>query len=130
MYNSLRISFLFSEYQSDTDVLSQMPEILSQHSGALVDINKIEVNSTDVRLREKEYDSTKDEDFDDKNEKEHLNYGHVDDTQSKYAPKFKHPLKLYNMEMKPAGSSVRFKCAAEGKLLNLHYLNGNKKNNG
>ncbi|XP_050354715.1 fibroblast growth factor receptor homolog 1-like isoform X2 [Nymphalis io] len=100
------------EYQSDVDVLRPMPEILAQHSAPLVDNNTIDDNTTDQR--HKEYDNTKDDDLDDKNEKDHLNYGHVDDTKSKYAPKFKHPSKMYNMEMKPAGSSIRFKCAAEG----------------
>ncbi|XP_047537588.1 fibroblast growth factor receptor homolog 1-like isoform X1 [Vanessa atalanta] len=100
------------EYQSDVDVLRPMPEILAQHSAPLVDNNTIDDNTTDQR--HKEYDNTKDDDLDDKNEKEHLNYGHVDDTKSKYAPKFKHPSKMFHMEMKPAGSSIRFKCAAEG----------------
>lgn len=90
-----------------------MPEILSQHSAPLVENNTIEENGTEQKLRYKEYDN-KDDDLDEKNEKEHLNYGHVDDTKSKYAPKFKHPSKLFKMEMKPAGSSVRFKCASEG----------------
>lgn len=103
--------FLFSEYQSDVDVQKQTSDILSQQ----VDVNKIEVNATDPRIRDKEYDSTRDEDFDENNEKEHFNYGHVDNSQSKYAPKFKHPLKVYNMETKPAGTSVRFRCNAEGK---------------
>ncbi|CAG9567879.1 unnamed protein product [Danaus chrysippus] len=101
------------EYQSDVDVLRAMPEILAQHSASLVDNNTIEDNTTDPRNKYKEYDN-KDDDLDDRNEREHLNYGHVDDTKSKYAPKFKHPSKMFNMEMKPAGSSIRFKCAAEG----------------
>lgn len=94
-----------------------MPEILSQVGAPVVDNNTIEENTTDPR--HKEYDVTKDDDIDDKNEKEHINYGHEDVTKSKYAPKFKHPTKLFKMEMKPAGSSIRFKCAAEGKK-NLH----------
>ncbi|XP_045779071.1 fibroblast growth factor receptor homolog 1-like isoform X2 [Maniola jurtina] len=115
------------EYQSDVDVLRPMPEILSQHSASLVDNNTIEENATDPRLKYKEYDVTKDDDIDDKNEKEHLNYGHVDVTKSKYAPKFKHPTKLFKMEMKPAGSSIRLKCAAEGNPMpNITWY----KNNG
>ncbi|XP_023936187.2 fibroblast growth factor receptor homolog 1 isoform X2 [Bicyclus anynana] len=115
------------EYQSDVDVLKPMPEILSQHSAPLVENNTIEENATDPRLKYKEYDVAKDDDIDDKNEKEHLNYGHVDVTKSKYAPKFKHPTKLFKMEMKPAGSSIRFKCAAEGNPMpNITWY----KNNG
>lgn len=93
-----------------------MPEILSQHSAPLVDNNTIEENATDQKLKYKEYDN-KDDDLDEKNEKEHLNYGHVDDTKSKYAPKFRHPSKMFKMEMKPAGSSIRFKCPSEGNCL-------------
>ncbi|XP_050674066.1 fibroblast growth factor receptor homolog 1-like isoform X2 [Leptidea sinapis] len=108
------------EYQAD-DVHQLMPEILSQHAAQLVDNNTIEENSTDPK-----YD-IKDDDPDERSEKDHLNYGHVDDTKSKYAPKFKHPLKMFNMEMKPAGSSIRFKCAAEGNPMpNITWY----KNNG
>lgn len=88
-----------------------MPEILAQHSALLVDNNTIDEH--------KEYD-VKDDDSDDRNEKEHLNYGHVDDTKSKYAPKFKHQSKMFHMEMKPAGSTIRLKCAAEGVLTALY----------
>lgn len=61
----------------------------------------------------KEYDN-KDEDPEDKIEKDHPNYGHVDNTKTKFAPRFKHPTKMFNMDMKPAGSSIRLRCAAEG----------------
>ncbi|XP_047508210.1 fibroblast growth factor receptor homolog 1-like isoform X2 [Pieris napi] len=105
------------EYQSD-DVQRPMPEILSQHSAQLVENNTIDETH-------KEYDA-KDDDPDERNEKEHLNYGHVDNTKSKYEPRFKHPLKMYNMEMKPAGSSIRFKCAAEGNPMpNITWYKNN-----
>ncbi|CAH0732009.1 unnamed protein product, partial [Brenthis ino] len=114
------------EYQSDVDVLRPMPEILSQHSAPLVDNNTIEENANDQKLKYKEYDN-KDDDLDEKNEKEHLNYGHVDDTKSKYEPKFRHPSKMFKMEMKPAGSSIRFKCPSEGNPMpNITWY----KNNG
>ncbi|CAK1593714.1 unnamed protein product [Parnassius mnemosyne] len=108
------------EYQSDIDVQRPMPEILSQHQAApILENNTIEDKiATDVKrltksMKYREYD-IKDEDIDDKSEKEHPNYGHVDDTKTKYAPKFKHPSKMFNMDMKPAGSSIRLKCAADG----------------
>ncbi|XP_013166263.1 PREDICTED: fibroblast growth factor receptor homolog 1-like isoform X2 [Papilio xuthus] len=107
------------EYQSDIDMQRPMPEILAQHEAAtLVENNTLEEKSTDVKrltksLKYREYDN-KDEDIDDKSEREHPNYGHVDDTKTKYAPKFKHPSKMFNMDMKPAGSSIRLKCAADG----------------
>ncbi|CAH2095151.1 unnamed protein product [Euphydryas editha] len=112
------------EYQSDVDVLRPMPEILSQHSARLLENNTIDDNSTDHK--HKVYDTAKDDDLEEKNEKEHLNYGHVDNTKSKYAPKFKHPSKLFYMEMKPAGSSIRFKCAAEGNPIpNITWYKNN-----
>ncbi|XP_045504360.1 fibroblast growth factor receptor homolog 1 isoform X2 [Colias croceus] len=105
------------EYQAD-DSQRPMPEILAQHSAQLVD------NNTIVETH-REYD-VKDDDLDERNEKEHLNYGHVDNTKSKYSPKFKHPLKMFNMEMKPAGSSIRFKCAAEGNPMpNITWYKNN-----
>lgn len=107
------------EYQADVDVDKPMPEILSQHQAvSLHENNKFEENTTEIKrlartMKLKEID-TKDEDPDDKSEKDHPVYGHVDETKKKYPPKFKHPSKMYTMEMKPAGSSVRFKCPAEG----------------
>lgn len=115
-----RIFLLTAEYQSDIDVQRPMPEILSQHQAPLLENNTIEEKITaDVKrmtksMKYREYD-IKDEDIDDKSEREHPNYGHVDDTKTKYAPKFKHPSKMFNMDMKPAGSSIRLKCAADGK---------------
>ncbi|CAH2054795.1 unnamed protein product, partial [Iphiclides podalirius] len=107
------------EYQSDVDVQRPMPEILSQHQAPLLENNTIEEKATaDAKrltksMKYREYD-IRDEDIDDKSEREHPNYGHVDDTKTKYAPKFKHPSKMFNMDMKPAGSSIRLKCAADG----------------
>lgn len=100
-----------------------MPEILAQHEASLEN-NTLEEKPTDVKrltksLKYREYDN-KDEDVDDKSEREHPNYGHVDDTKTKYAPKFKHPSKMFNMDMKPAGSSIRLKCAADGKKHKFH----------
>lgn len=66
------------------------------------------------KSRLKDLDDFKDDDIDDKSEKEHLNYGHLDDALTESAPVFKHPLKLYKMDMKPAGNSARLRCAAEG----------------
>ncbi|XP_072933548.1 fibroblast growth factor receptor homolog 1-like isoform X2 [Epargyreus clarus] len=107
------------KYQMDVDVSKSVQEPLPQRQvSPLVDNNRIEENFTDVKLfarnnTYKEYD-IKDEDPDDKNEKEHQNYGHVDNTTTKFPPKFKHPLKMFNMEMKPAGGSIRFRCAVDG----------------
>lgn len=96
-----------------------MPEILSQHSSSLVDNNTIdEANSSETRNSDKGY---RDEDTDDKNEKDHPSYGHVDNSIKKFAPRFKHPSRMYAMEMKPAGNSIRLKCAAEGKYGNTFF---------
>ncbi|XP_041982711.1 fibroblast growth factor receptor homolog 1-like isoform X2 [Aricia agestis] len=97
--------------QVDKNILKRPPpESLAQL--AAFDNNKLEDNATDIK-RYKENEA-KDDDLDEKNDKEHLNYGHVDNTQSKYAPRFKHPSKMYQMEIKPAGSTIRLKCASEG----------------
>ncbi|CAG9793599.1 unnamed protein product [Diatraea saccharalis] len=105
------------EYQSDIDVDRPMPEILSQHQALVLDNNNTidETNTTAIiENRNYKYDSTKDEDPDDRNEKDHPTYGHVDSNIKKFPPRFKHPSKLYINEMKPAGSYIRFKCAFEG----------------
>nr|BAE94422.1 fibroblast growth factor receptor [Spodoptera frugiperda] len=54
------------------------------------------------------------EDDDEKAEKDHPGYGHIDEKQDYFPPRFKHPTKLYYMDMKPAGNSIRMRCAAEG----------------
>lgn len=111
----------FPGYQADIDIDRPLPEILSQHQVAsLVENNTIEEPEKRVpkNVKLKEYD-TKDEDPEDKIEKEHPNYGHVDNTKTKFAPKFKHPTKMFSMDMKPAGSSIRLRCAAEGDNLNI-----------
>lgn len=114
---------MIAGYQADADIDRPLPEILSQHQAAtLIENNTIEENDTAKRfpknVKFKEYDA-KEEDPDDKSEKDHPNYGHVDNTKTKIPPKFKHPTKMFNMEMKPAGSSIRLRCAAEG---NKHFI--------
>lgn len=87
-----------------------LPEILSQiKSGTLVDNNSLDENITDINRR-----LSKDDDAEEKAEKDHPNYGHIDEKQEYFSPKFKHPTKLYKMDMKPAGNSIRLRCAAEG----------------
>ena len=89
-----------------------LPETLSQiKTAALVANNTLEENVTDT----KRY--VKDEDTDEKGEKDerdHPNYGHVDEKQEYFPPRFKHPTKMFKMDMKPAGNSIRLRCAAEG----------------
>ncbi|KAL4717263.1 hypothetical protein ACJJTC_017150 [Scirpophaga incertulas] len=106
------------EYQSDIDVDRPLPEILSQHQALIVDNNTIE-DAKNVTIEPRsvsksiKYDA-KDDDLEDRSEKDHPGYGHVDSTMKKFPPRFKHPLKMYGIEMKPAGSSIRLKCAFEG----------------
>ncbi|XP_049693500.1 fibroblast growth factor receptor homolog 1 isoform X2 [Helicoverpa armigera] len=99
------------DYQADMGVRA-LPETLSQiKSAALVENNTLDDNITDSKR------FIKDEDLDEKgekDEKEHPNYGHVDEKQEYFPPRFKHPTKLYKMDMKPAGNSIRLRCAAEG----------------
>ncbi|KAJ8709066.1 hypothetical protein PYW07_008892 [Mythimna separata] len=100
-------------YQADIPISDRaLPETLSQiKSAALVENNTLEENVTDAKR------FIKDEDPDEKgekDEKDHPNYGHVDEKQEYFPPRFKHPTKMYKMDMKPAGNSIRLRCAAEG----------------
>ncbi|KAL0803348.1 hypothetical protein ABMA28_017411 [Loxostege sticticalis] len=97
------------EYQADMDVDRPLPEILAQHS-ALVASNDETNASAEVRPD----NGYRDEDTDERYEKDHPSYGHVDNSIKKYPPRFKHPSRMYALEMKPAGSLIRLKCAAEG----------------
>lgn len=99
------------------EVQTTRPESFSQYKAAALMKNMTSIeNVTDMRKMTKSLrEIERDEDPDDKNEKDHTNYGHVDDTKKKFPPRFKHPSKLFNMDMKPAGSSIRLRCAAEGK---------------
>lgn len=114
---------LFSEYQADADV-PQSPEVLSQHQDPLITHNTIEEKENRGNAKRetklKDHDESKNDDADDKNEKDHLNYGHLDRNMVELPPHFKH--KMFKMEMKPAGSSIRLRCAAEGKLLETKTL--------
>ncbi|KOB74358.1 Fibroblast growth factor receptor [Operophtera brumata] len=111
---SLRIKG-FRPKDADVDIDRPLPEILSQHQAvvALLENNTIDENDTAKRFPKNETDN-KEEDPDDKYEKEHPIYGHVDNTKTKFSPKFKHPTKMFKMDMKPAGSSSRLRCAADG----------------
>ncbi|XP_026736083.1 fibroblast growth factor receptor homolog 1-like [Trichoplusia ni] len=96
------------DYQADMGDRA-LPETLSQvKSAALVENNTLDENATDS----KRY--SKDDDPDEKGEKDHPNYGHVDEKQEYFPPRFKHPTKMFKMDMKPAGNSIRLRCAAEG----------------
>ncbi|XP_028157928.1 fibroblast growth factor receptor homolog 1-like isoform X1 [Ostrinia furnacalis] len=96
------------EYQADMDVERPLPEILSQHSALMT----ADDGNTSAEVRPD--NGYRDEDTDDRNEKDHPGYGHVDNSIKKYPPRFKHPSRMYSLEMKPAGSLIRLKCAAEG----------------
>ncbi|KAL0819285.1 hypothetical protein ABMA28_008523 [Loxostege sticticalis] len=100
---------ILREYQADMDVDRPLPEILAQHS-ALVASNDETNASAEVRPD----NGYRDEDTDERYEKDHPSYGHVDNSIKKYPPRFKHPSRMYALEMKPAGSLIRLKCAAEG----------------
>lgn len=103
--------FPSSDYQADMGDRA-LPETLSQvKSAALVENNTLDENATDS----KRY--SKDDDPDEKGEKDHPNYGHVDEKQEYFPPRFKHPTKMFKMDMKPAGNSIRLRCAAEGKKI-------------
>ncbi|KAM3960814.1 LOW QUALITY PROTEIN: fibroblast growth factor receptor [Aphomia sociella] len=105
----------------DFDETHPMPEILSQRRAAPLIGNNTEEhrNATEhtrstKSLKPREYDSTKDDDPDERNDKDHPAYGAMDNSTTKSPPKFKHPQRMFKIEMKPAGSTIRLKCAAEG----------------
>lgn len=116
-----RYCYAFPEYQADIDV-AQSPEMLSQHQAdSLIINNTIDENentkgNSKRETKPKDHEEVKDEDADEKNERDHLNYGHLDKTTGESAPRFKHPAKMFKMDMKPAGSSIRLRCAAEGEM--------------
>ncbi|XP_052757960.1 fibroblast growth factor receptor homolog 1-like isoform X2 [Galleria mellonella] len=105
----------------DIDVTHPMPEILSQRRAAALVENNTEEHKNPTEhtrstksLKPREYDNTKDDDPDERNDKDHPAYGAMDNSTTKSPPKFKHPQKMFKTEMKPAGSTIRLKCAAEG----------------
>lgn len=91
-----------------------MPEILSQHHIATLEEESESKKNKSGKLKEHE----REENVEDRNDKddddENHNYGHLNESATESKPRFKHPNKLYSMEMKPAGSSMRLRCAAEG----------------
>ncbi|XP_063535886.1 fibroblast growth factor receptor homolog 1-like isoform X1 [Cydia strobilella] len=113
------------EFQGDA------AKIVDQNqAAALVENNTIEESATNKKTVKRNVtkvsDNNNDSD-DEKKEDDHAFAGHIDDTKNKFAPKFKHPSKLYNMDMKPAGSSIQLKCAADGNPMpNITWF----KNNG
>ncbi|KAF9813791.1 hypothetical protein SFRURICE_007946 [Spodoptera frugiperda] len=90
------------DHQTDITQAVQ-PEALSQV------VNKTQEEG--LSLPDKRYGK---EDDDERAEKDHPGYGHIDEKQDYFPPRFKHPTKLYYMDMKPAGNSIRMRCAAEG----------------
>ncbi|XP_059046894.1 fibroblast growth factor receptor 1-like [Achroia grisella] len=114
------MELIIEDFQSHAiDITHPMPEILSQRrAAALVGNNTDEhKNATEhmrsTSLKSKELDNASD-DPDERNDKDHPAYGAIDNSTTKSPPKFKHPQKMYPTEMKPAGSTIRLKCAAEG----------------
>ncbi|XP_049886015.1 fibroblast growth factor receptor homolog 1-like isoform X2 [Pectinophora gossypiella] len=108
------------EYQSDAEIQRVMPEILSQHRAAPLVKNastSTENITNEIRRHKQDtYDNIKDEDEEESSDN-HTDAKHQDvdtHTDVKFAPRFKHPSKMFNMDMKPAGSSIRLRCAAEG----------------
>lgn len=105
---------MFSEYQSDAEIKSLMPEILSQHQAA-----PLVQNASMIKNNSKDDEVTKDDDEDETGDShpEVKSTGVDNSTEVKFPPRFKHPSKMYKMDMKPAGSSIRFRCAAEGRKI-------------
>ncbi|XP_047987977.1 fibroblast growth factor receptor homolog 1-like isoform X2 [Leguminivora glycinivorella] len=111
------------EFQGDAAKIVEQNQ-----AAALVENNTIEetatIKKTVKRNATKINDNNNDSD-DEKKEDDHA--GYIDNTKNKFAPKFKHPSKLYKIDMKPAGSSIQLKCAADGNPMpNITWF----KNNG
>ncbi|KAI5644805.1 protein tyrosine kinase domain-containing protein [Phthorimaea operculella] len=102
------------EYQSDQESYKMMPEALSQKQVA----DKSVADNPTIESKKHHQtadDSPKDDDDDEATDSHSDKHQDANNrTDVKFAPRFKHPSKLYNMDMKPAGNSIRMKCAAEG----------------
>ncbi|XP_053615969.1 fibroblast growth factor receptor homolog 1-like isoform X2 [Plodia interpunctella] len=91
----------------NVDLKRPIPEILAQHRA-------VDDNNTAVNSRVAKNVNVKDDDTEDKNDKDHHTYGDLDNSTTMFAPRFKHLSKMYAAEIKPAGSTIKLKCAAEG----------------
>lgn len=106
-----------SEYQSDAEVQKVMPEPLShQKIASLSKITSLLQNNTMKPLDKDPYYINPKEDEEDENNDNHSDAKHADNRSgAMFPPRWKNPTRMFTMEMKPAGSSVKLKCKAEGK---------------
>lgn len=98
-----------------------MPEILSQQKVAPLSKISSPLQNKTTKMLEKDsyYNSTK-EDEEDENNENHSDTKHADNhSDVKFPPRWKHPTRMYDMEMKPAGNTVRLKCIPDGKCIRI-----------
>lgn len=102
-----------------------MPEILSnQKVTSLSKTTPLLQNNTMKPLDKDPYYINTKEDEEDENNDNHSDAKHTyNRTSDRFPPRWKNPSRMYTMEMKPAGSSVKLKCNPEGKCKLKHSFN-------
>lgn len=104
-----------------------MPEILSQQK--IAPLNKTTsspLQNKTTKVPEKDsYNNITKEDEEDENNENHSDGKHPDQNHSgdKFPPRWKHKSRMYEMDMKPAGNTIKLKCIADGKCIikaNIH----------
>lgn len=101
----------------DAEAQKVMAETLShQKVPSLSKITQPLQNNTMKLLDKDPYYITTKEDEDENNEN-HSDAKQADNRSGdKFPPRWKNPSRMFKMEMKPAGSSIKFKCVPEGNV--------------
>ncbi|XP_026330890.1 fibroblast growth factor receptor homolog 1-like isoform X2 [Hyposmocoma kahamanoa] len=105
-----------AEYQSDAEAQKVMSETLSHQKAASLSKMTPPLQNNTMKLLEKDpYYITTKEDEEDENNENHSDAKHTDNrTVDKFPPRWKNPSRMFVMEMKPAGNSVKLKCVPDG----------------
>lgn len=101
-----------------------MPEILShQKVASLTKFPPVSQNQTIKPLDRDPYYSTTKEDEEDENNENHSDAKQADNrSRDKFPPRWRHPSRMFIMDMKPAGNAVKLRCVPEGKRKLKKYI--------
>lgn len=102
-----------------------MSETLSHQKAASLSKMTPALQNNTMKLLDKDpYYITTKEDEEDENNENHSDAKHADNrTLDKFPPRWKNPSRMFVMEMKPAGNSVKLKCVPDGKCTLKQTLN-------